>query len=172
MGQPEPFAIRWAEAEDWAAFRAVVRRTREAAYGLLISAAGLAAAADNAFPVRRTWLAGGATPAGLLVAVVGEHVVGGAELELLPAGDGELATFYVSPEYQGRGIGLALWHASIAALRERGAPTLQVWTMTAAAWSRRFYERRGAVAFASGAVYIGDEELPHTGYRLDLTPAR
>lgn len=172
MGEPQPLAIRWASAEDRAAFVAVVRRTREAFYGHLISAEGLAAALDHSRPVRRTWLAGGATPLGLLVAVSGGAVVGGAELELLPDGDGELATFYVLPDQQGRGVGSALWEASVQALRERGVPAMQVWTMTAATWSRRFYERRGAVAFATGAVYIGDEKLPHTGYRVDLTRAR
>jgi GNAT superfamily N-acetyltransferase len=168
---PPEIRIRWASADDHAAFREVVRRTRQAAYGALISAEGLAAAAANATPVRRTWLVGGATPIGLLVAVRDDAVVGGAELELLPSGDGELATFYVLPDQQGRGVGIALWEASAQALRERCVAALQVWTMTAATWSRRFYERRGATAFATGAVFIGDEELPHTGYRLALTPA-
>lgn len=163
-----PAPIRWADDADWSAFREVVRVTRAAFYGALIPPAELQAIHEGTLPVRRSWHDASVRPAGLLVTALDGGVVGGAELELPTDNVGELATFYVLPRYQGRGIGLALWEAASAALRDKGAASMQVWTMTAAAWSRRFYEQRGALAFAGGSVSVGDRELPHVGYRIEL----
>jgi ribosomal protein S18 acetylase RimI-like enzyme len=163
-----PAVVRWADEADRAAFREVVRLTREAAYGALIGARELRAASDGSLPVRRSWHHGPVRPVGLLVGVADGRVVGGAELELLEDREGELATFYVLPAYQGRGIGGALWEASLTALRGCGAEGMQVWTMAAASWSRRFYEARGARVTGAGTVWIGDGALPHVGYRVAL----
>lgn len=43
-----------------------------------------------------------------------------AGLFLLKDGNGELAALYVLPEHQGRGVGLALWEASVAEFKGRG----------------------------------------------------
>lgn len=85
---------------------------------------------------------------------------------MAPAGANAL---YVLPEYEGRGIGSALWEGSLAALRERGVRVMQVWAATAASWAVPYYERRGCVPVATGDASCGEHIVPHTGYRIELS---
>ena len=143
--------------------------TQHALYTSIISHEEIDAAHDSVVPMRKTWEHRSADPIGLLVAVVGGHVVGGANLVMSHGGEAELTTMYVLPEYEGWGIGSALWEASQAALRERGMRVMQVWTATAANWAVAYYERRGCVPFATGDASFGEHIVPHAGYRIELS---
>ena len=162
-------SIRWATDEDRAAFSGVVRQTQHALYTSIISHAEIDAAHDGTVPMRKTWEQRRAEAVGLLVAVVDGLVVGGANLVMHHDGEAELTTMYVLPAYEGRGIGSALWNASIEALRARAVPVLQVWTAPAAHWAVAFYARRGCTAFATGEASFGAHAVPHVGYRVALS---
>jgi GNAT superfamily N-acetyltransferase len=162
-------AVRWATAEDRPTFRDVVLRTGLAAYvPQIFSREEIIGISTGTLPAQLSWSDGRSENVGLLVAEVDGKLVGGARVERRTDGDGELRAVNVLPEYQGRGVGIALWEAALAALRQRGIPALQVWTCTRADWSRRFYEHRGATPFATGEVIIGEHHEPHTGYRILL----
>jgi GNAT superfamily N-acetyltransferase len=64
--------------------------------------------------------------------------VGGVSL-----GNGFLATLYVVPAYQGRGVGSALHDLALERLRALGFEQAKLWTLRENDSGRRFYERRG-----------------------------
>ena len=168
VDSPHP-VVRWADGADRAAFAEVVRRTRHAFYHTLLSYEQIDGISDGLVAVKKAWDDQSGEELGLLVAVVDGMVVGGADLVLLEQGDAELTTFYVLPEYQGQGLGVALWEAILLFLRARGISALQVWTATEAYWSRSFYERRGCALFGEGAaIFNSIYAVPHVGYRLIL----
>lgn len=58
---------------------------------------------------------------------------------------GEVYSLYLHPEFQGRGLGRALWCHAIDTLRARGYADVAVCVLEANQVSRRFYERCGCV---------------------------
>ena len=160
--------IRWAQSDDAAVFSSVVRRTQHALYTAIISHDEIDAVHDGRVPMRKTWEHRRLEPIGLLVAEVKGQVVGGANLVRLREGDAELTTMYVLREYEGRGIGHALWDACLAALRERAIGAMEVWAAPEATWATRFYERRGCSACGTGDASIGEHRVPHVGYRIAI----
>ena len=95
-----------------------------------------------------------ATERHCLVALVGGRVVGTAALD----GD-RLATFFVAPEHQGRGIGTRLLGMLEGAARDVGVATVHV---AASVTGATFYERHGYRR--TGAVLDGT-----AGPQLELT---
>lgn len=126
------FVVRRAGAEDAAAIAEVWLRSRHGAVPLIPA------------PVHtdddvRQWIASQllAECECWVAATPDEQIVGMLALE-----DDWVDQLYVSPEWQRRGIGLAL----IELAKRRRPGTLQLWTFASNGPARRFYERSGFVA--------------------------
>ncbi|HSP64999.1 MAG TPA: GNAT family N-acetyltransferase [Candidatus Deferrimicrobium sp.] len=164
-------AIGWSEAVGEREQRvAVVRSAWRSAYAHIFSRAEIDGIFDGTLEGEGSWVTARAAPAGTLAARRDGRIVGLAGLGLLHGGDGELAAFYVVPQEQGRGIGLALWERSLAELRLHGCARLEVWTL-ARAGARRFYEARGCRAFGEGSFVVAGHREPAIGYALDISDA-
>lgn len=57
--------------------------------------------------------------------------------------DGEVSTMYVLPEFQGKGLGAALWSRAISELRAKGFSSVFVWVLDGNQPAIKFYESRG-----------------------------
>ena len=162
-------AIGWSESVGERGQRVeVVRSAWRSAYAHIFSRAEIDGIFDGTLEGHGSWLNARLAPAGTLAARRGGRIVGLAGLGLLRSGDGELAAFYVLPDEQRRGIGMALWDRSLAELRGRNCPRLEVWTLAKAA-ARRFYEARGCVAFGDGSFEVAGHREPAVGYALDIS---
>lgn len=96
------------------------------------------------------------------VAEIDGTVVGTAAIDFmprLPDGDGttvsegvirvanadcSLERLYVLPEARGKGVGMALWQATIDAAREKGCQLMEIWSDKLLEEAHRLYEKRGA----------------------------
>ena len=164
-------AIGWSEAVGEREERVdVVRAAWRSAYAHIFSRAEIDGIFDGTFEGQGSWVEARIAPAGTLAARHRGRIIGLAGLGLLRGGDGELAAFYVRPEQQGRGVGLALWDRALAELRLRNCSRMEVWTL-ARAGARRFYEARGCVAFDEGSFEVAGHREPAVGYALDISDA-
>jgi GNAT superfamily N-acetyltransferase len=73
---------------------------------------------------------------------------------------------FVTPEWWGRGVAPALHDAALAEMRARGYGGARLFTPTASARARRFYERRGWRAV--GEEWFDPLGMTCTEYRIDL----
>ncbi len=162
-------AIGWSESVGERAERVeTVRAAWRSAYAHIFSRAEIDGIFDGTLDGQGSWVGARAAPAGTLAARRGGRIIGLAGLGLLRSGDGELAAFYVRPDQQGRGVGLALWGRSLKELGLRGCGRMEVWTL-ARAGARRFYEARGCAAFADGSFVVAGHREPAVGYALDIS---
>jgi GNAT superfamily N-acetyltransferase len=115
-----------------------------------------------------SWVASRLAPAGTLAARRDGRLIGLASLGLLRNGDAELAAFYVRPEEQRRGVGLALWSLALDEFQLRGCTRMEVWTL-ARAGARQFYEARGCVAFGVGSFTAAGHVEPAVGYAVRIS---
>jgi GNAT superfamily N-acetyltransferase len=165
-------SIGWSEgAAEREARVDVIRSAWHSAYAHIFSRVEIDGIFDGTVEGRGSWVAARLAPCGTLAARHGGRVVGLASLGLLQSGDAELAAFYVRPEEQGRGIGLALWRRSIDEFLARGCPRMEVWTL-ARAGACRFYEARGCVAFGEGSFTVAGHREPAVGYAVDISDVR
>ena len=67
----------------------------------------------------------------------------GVPVGAVSLGKGYLATLYVLPTHQGRGVGSALHDLALERLRAQGFDQVKLWTLRENDSGRRFYERRG-----------------------------
>ncbi len=84
----------------------------------------------------------------LLVATDGEKVVGFCAFDRsrdknTPSTTGEIWAFYADPEYWDKGLGLALWDATLEACEEEGFTLLTLWVLLRNERALRFYELAG-----------------------------
>jgi GNAT superfamily N-acetyltransferase len=162
-------SIGWTESASEREARVdVVRAAWQAAYSHIFSVAEIDGIFDGDVEGEGSWVASRLAPAGTLGARRDGGLIGLASLGLLRSGDAELAAFYVRPEEQGRGVGLALWSRAVDEFRLRGCARMEVWTLARAA-ARRFYEARGCVAFAEGSFAAAGHVEPAVGYALDFS---
>ena len=166
MGLRRP-KVRWIEEADLPALQGLIRQTWHDAYRHIYSPDEIDAVFDGRLPFSGDWDNERSTQLGTLVAEVRGEVVGAARLALLKEGDGELVSFYVRPDHQGRGVGRALWSASLAVLRNHDRDGMRVWVLARAA-ALHFYRRRGSVTFARGEFRVGDHAEPAIGLRVIL----
>jgi ribosomal protein S18 acetylase RimI-like enzyme len=156
-----------AVGED-AAVRSVVRRAWFGAYAGIFSRGEMDAVfagridQDAPWGTRRRW------PLPTLVGEVDGYVVGMASRALLSDGDGELVGFYVLPEFQGRGVGRALWDTTLEELRGHGCARMWVWALERATQSVEWYRRHGCVEMERGEFSLGRHSEPSLGLVVNL----
>ncbi len=113
----------------------------------------------------------------LLVAVDGGTIRGFCSLQ--PSRDetescetvGEITSLYVDPEHWRKGLGRALYTATVARASQRGFQELVLWVLEENHAARRFYERMGlhrdaGAGFTRG--FGGGVELSEIRYRVRL----
>ena len=163
-----PAQIRWTDPiGDHRARVDVVRRAWHGAYAHILGAERIDALFDGDLTMAGDWTRRRSAPVGTLVAVAGDQVVGVAGLGLMEPGVGEVAALFVAPEWQGSGIGGALWDAGLAVFRHRELERVEVWTFTAAQ-ARGFYEHKGCALIGEGSVDVGDQRIDAVGYGRSL----
>lgn len=166
--RPGPYLVRVATEQDGPAIREVRRQTWHAAYDAIWGAEAIERYFAGELELHSTEaVAWRADPVRLVAERDGE-IVGVAVSGVREDGDGQLGVFNVLPEHQGWGIGLQLWHATLARLRERGCAAMQVWMFARNTPARRFYERRGCRQLWEGAVLFGDWREAEVGHRVEL----
>lgn len=163
----KPRRIRWSEEGDRPAIAEINCKAFEHAYSGIFGREETERMFSSQMPRWSSWLKGRAETLGTLVAEFGDEPVGIAGLVLLKDGDGELAALYVLPEHQGRGMGQALWEASVAEFKGRGCAGMRVWVL-AGADAAHFYEWRGCDLVEDGEFRLGDRAEGALGYRLIL----
>lgn len=146
---------------------AVIRSAWRGAYAHIFTPREIDGVFDGSLEGEGSWVGARVTSAGTLAARREGVLVGLASLGLLRNGGGELAALFVRPADQGRGIGTALWNASVGELSRAGCRRMEVWTL-ARAGARHFYEKRGCIAVGSGTFTVGDHVEEVVGYALDL----
>lgn len=106
-------------------------------------------------------------PLGHVSANVNGKLVGFISLARLKIGEGEVSALYILPEYQGHGVGTALWEAGCIRLRDLGCPAVWVWAL-ARANAVKFYEKQGCVRMDEGSYSVGEHLERAVGFRLAL----
>jgi ribosomal protein S18 acetylase RimI-like enzyme len=109
-----------------------------------------------------------------IVAHVDGEIVGAAGSGVLAidkGGEGELVSLNVLNRYHGTGVARQLWDATVDALRSRGCASMQIWVVATNARAIHFYEKQGAVPFATGKAFLGDVAAEEVGYRFVFAPA-
>jgi ribosomal protein S18 acetylase RimI-like enzyme len=82
------------------------------------------------------------------------------------ANTGEVYAIYLLAEYQGRGVGRALWQGAIEALKKHGSTDVTVWVLDTNSAARKFYEARGcSLDGASKNSVIGGNAVVELRYR-------
>jgi GNAT superfamily N-acetyltransferase len=79
-----------------------------------------------------------------------------------------LRQLFVLPNWWGRGVAPVLHDAAVCEMRAQGYDDARLFTPSAQARARRFYERRGWIAVAE--AFNEDFGLPLAEYRLSLEP--
>ena len=81
------------------------------------------------------------------------------------AGWGELVSIYLLPEYQGKGIGTALFQKAVHSLQNCGYTNLYLWVLEENHNARRFYEKMGWKPNGDRlSTLIGGKELTEIRY--------
>ena len=80
--------------------------------------------------------------------------------------DSEIYTLYVSPAFQGRGVGRELMRALAARLADDGLTRPVVWALERNPWCA-FYERLGGRRVAHKTIEIGGAQLSDIAYGWD-----
>ena len=114
--------------------------------------------------------------AGTLVATEANgHVIGFAHIcparegDGDPAGLGELAAIYLSPDVWGSGVGRRLMLAAVNVLRDAGFAEAILWVLEGNERAQRFYEIGGwQLDGATKDIVIADIPLAEVRYRLTL----
>ena len=159
--------VRWLEDKDPPILQELIRESWHDAYQDIYSPQEIDAVFDGEISFSGDWDNERSDQLGTLVADIGDEVIGVAQLALLKSGDGELVSFYVKPDSQGRGAGRALWSASLAVLRDRNCEMMRVWVL-ARAEALRFYRRRGCEVFEESTFYVGEHAERAIGLRVVL----
>lgn len=161
-------SIGWTESASERDARVdVIRAAWRSAYSHIFTRTEIDGIFNGDMEGEGSWVASRLAPAGTLAARRDGRLIGLASLGFLRNGDAELAAFYVRPEEQRRGVGLALWSQALDEFRLRGCTRMEVWTL-ARADARKFYEARGCVAFADGSFTTAGHVEPAVGYAVDI----
>jgi len=161
-------SIRPATLADIPAIRDVAARTWRATYDGLIAAPDIDLFLDRAYSEANVAWTLDRLGDGYLVATADETVVGYAMAGPDRDGAAQLWAIFVLPEYQGQGIGHALWQRAAAHLRAAGFGEFSLWVVAGNLPARRFYERYGAEPVAERVDQLGASSVPEVRYRVAL----
>lgn len=163
--QPMAITIRRGCDEDRPIELLIARAAWEAAYSHIFSAREIHDLFSGALQQSASWSADQAGRFGSVIADLDGTAVGTAWLGLLRNGEGEVASLYVHPKHQKRGIGRALWNAAVADLRRRACSGLRVWAIDRSN-AGDFYRHLGCTAVGHGSFRVGPHTEATTCYRL------
>ncbi|MEO1166320.1 MAG: GNAT family N-acetyltransferase, partial [Chloroflexota bacterium] len=148
----EHVRIRSAVTRDRGDMLHANRRAWEISYAHIFSPHEVRGLFQNLLPQRGSWVFQRDRRIATIVAEVNKRVVGFIGVgTLLNKSEGEVTTFYILPEYHGRGIGTRLWHAGLEELERVGCTGAWVWVL-AKAEARHFYTSRGCVERQRGTI--------------------
>lgn len=164
----EGIAVRPARTADLPGIRAVAARTWRATYAGLIPDEDIERFLAEAYEQGRLqqslrWLG-----TGMLVATRADEVVGYAYIGGAHEGRAEVYAIYVTPEWQGRGVGWGLWSAAIEHARNGDAKEVVAWVLGDNAPARRFYERQGGRSIGERGFPVGAGEVREAGYTFSV----
>lgn len=145
----------------------VIEAAWRVAYAHIYSPDEIDAVFENRFPQIASWVNSRAERLGNLLAESNGQIVGTSGRARMDNGDGELASLYVLPQFQGRGVGQALWQRALSDFRAGGFRAMQVWTLARSA-AVNFYEVQGCYRYAEGTYRIGTHFELAIGFRIDL----
>ncbi len=80
---------------------------------------------------------------------------------------GEIYAIYVSPPFQGRGVGRALMAEAASHLAARGCVPFVLWALEGNESGRTFYRSLGGEQVGTGSHAFGDESRPTVSYRWE-----
>ena len=164
----ERIRIRHAIPLDRSYILHVNRQAWEHCYTHIFSQQEIAGLFGNVLHQHGSWVYRRNERISTLIAEVNSKVVGFIGMaSLLNEPAGEVTTFYVLPEYQGRGIGKRLWQAAIRRFKNDNFRGVWVWVLEKAD-AKKFYEARGCVAQKKGTYSVGDHKENAVGYYLAL----
>ncbi len=166
-GESLPFSLRPGRENERRIRHHVVEQAWRSAYKHIYYTNEIDGVFDGRISTYGDWVPERRQSGGTIAADVDGRMVGYAGLALLKSGEGEVTALYVMPDYQGCGIGQALWDASCDRLRDRGCPAVWVWTLARAA-AVKFYEHQGCARVGSGSYLVGEHEERAIGFRLAL----
>ncbi|MCK8060524.1 MULTISPECIES: GNAT family N-acetyltransferase [unclassified Fusibacter] len=164
------FTIRLAKREDARAIIEVNLKTWESAYKNIV---------DDAF-IQKRWTDFEDTVANyetrlseddsiVFVAEIDGRIIGFATAgeDRLGKYDGELYAIYLLPEFQGNGIGHALYNRIEMLFKAQGKKNMIIWSLKANP-HRGFYVRMGGVKKEEKDITIGEQVLREIGYVFEL----
>ena len=107
----------------------------------------------------------------LIVLDFADHIVGYASygrnrMRALPFG-GEIFELYLTPEYQGVGLGRRMFEASRADLSAHGFPTFVVWALGGNDRAMDFYIRRGGAIVRRARERFGEETRERVAFGFE-----
>lgn len=159
-------SVRRARPEDAGMLSAVFDAAWREAYRGVIPGVALDRLLARRGPA--SWRAMTGRGRGLVVVEFGEAVVGyaayGRARDRALRADGEIDEIYITPEYQGLGLGSRLFRAVRNDLVDRAMPRLGLWSLAENERARGFYERLGGRAGAQAVERISGASLPKVAY--------
>ena len=166
---PPQFTIRQATSDDAAAIARVQVASWQDTYRGIVPQEFLDSIGVGDWTERRfRELASPGTGACSHVAEVGNEVVGwaysGPNRDQDSIYAGELYAIYLLPEYQRRGIGLALTVSAAESLIESGINSMLLWALAENWPARRFYETIGGKHIREQQITIGNTLLLEVAY--------
>ena len=166
---PGQFLIRQATSDDAAAIARVQATSWRDTYRGIVPQEFLDSIDVSEWTERRfRELARPRTGACSHVAEVGDEVAGwaysGPNRDQDSTYAGELYAIYLLPEYQRRGIGLALTVSAAKSLIDSGMMSMLLWVLAENWPARRFYEALGGGYVTEQQITIGSTTLPEVAY--------
>lgn len=169
MGKQEErkFIIRRPLSNEHLRQNEVIREAWKVAYAHIYTPEEIQAVFENRIPQIASWVNYRVERLGTLLADYNGQIVGTSGKARMENGDSELASLYVLPQFQGQGVGQALWQRVLDDFRAQGFKAMQVWTL-ARAEAVNFYLAQGCYRYAEGTYTIGNHTEPAIGFRINL----
>jgi GNAT superfamily N-acetyltransferase len=149
----------------------VVRRSWYSAYADIYSRAEMDAVFAGRIDQGAPWGVRRSRSLQTLVADVDGVAAGIASRAMLRDGDGELVALYVLPELQHRGVGRALWEATVEGFHDLGCARMWVWVLERHTPAVAWYTRRGCERREPSEYTIGGHAEPSLGLTVDIDSA-
>ena len=162
------FTIQPARPEDREARLAVIRAAWEHNYRHIFTPEEMADMFSGKAHVDVPWITERAEWLPVYQAETEGTVIGVIVPAMTRSGEGEVVELYVHPDYQGLGIGRALWDRVAHDMRERGAPAMHLHVL-ARAEAVSFYERIGCVRVEEDTFSLDDHAEKVYKYRQVFT---